>query len=299
MTQISSFSQQSTSLQTIKLLFGPQTASASASTVTQDASSRIADIITTSNVAVSPAFRDVLLSFAVEAGRAVARSKVEGTFNYDPGVELYKEWGSWTADQKMEFSDWVSQQSREYASMYGAESAEYLQFTESLKTVWNEYDLSAAKSQYEVAVSQVKIYDKLLSDGYVEKAAFTRQDDGTFVLQRDENGNPVVERIAITAEQRAYYQEQKAPYEKIIADYPAKMEDLIAKFKFTYSAKGTYSGLRMSGEPMVKNVNGEYEWGQFRIYNAVTGRSSREMRAGGVFVEYDNNGKIIYERKFI
>ncbi|MCA1407310.1 hypothetical protein I6F26_14210 [Ensifer sp. IC3342] len=333
MTQINSYFQQNTALQTVRLLFGAQTSSASSTSGEPDASTRITEIIqqstalqtvrplfraqtsiastasaeqdastgiteiTTKKVSVSPAFHDVLLSFAVEAGQAVARSKVEGSFNYDPGVELYKEWGSWTADQKREFNDWVSQQGREYISIYGAESAEYRDFIQSTRTVWNENDLDRAQHEYEVAKRTISTYSDILSKGYIEKNVVVEREDGSRVVQRGADGKFLVERIAITDEHRAFYQERMAPSEKIVAEYPAKMEDLISKFKYTYSANGSYSGLRMSGEPMVKNADGEYEWGQFKIYNAVTGHLSQELRPDGVLVNYDNSDGVRYERQ--
>ncbi|THK33523.1 hypothetical protein EHS39_35770 [Ensifer sp. MPMI2T] len=295
-TRITEIIQQSTALQTVRPLFRAQTSSASTTSAEQDASTGITEI-TAKKVSVSPAFHDVLLSFAVEAGQAVARSKVEGSFNYDPGVELYKEWGSWTTDQKREFNDWVSQQGREYISIYGAESAEYRDFIESTRTVWNENDLDRAKAEYELAKSKLETYDKILSDGYTKRNVFVEQDDGKLVAQRGEDGQFLTTKVALTDEQRAIYEERKAPYEKIVAEYPAKMEDLISKFKYTYSANGSYSGLRMSGEPMVKNADGEYEWGQFKIYNAVTGHLSQELRSDGVLVNYDNSGGVRYERQ--
>lgn len=86
--------QQSAALQTVRLLFAAPASSTLTPSAGQDASARITEIITASKVSVSPAFHDVLLSFAVEAGQAVARSKVEGSFEPDPGLELYKEWES-------------------------------------------------------------------------------------------------------------------------------------------------------------------------------------------------------------
>ncbi|WEX74533.1 hypothetical protein PYH37_001970 [Sinorhizobium numidicum] len=181
--------------------------------------------------------------------------------------------------------------------MYGADSEEYLQFRQSLQKSWNENDLARAQHEYEIAKHQINIYSDLLSKGYIEKNVFVEREDGTLVRQRGEDGKFLVERIAITDEHRAIYQERMAPYEKIVAEYPAKMDDLISKFKYTFSAKGAYSGLRMSGEPMVKNANGEYEWGQYKINNAVTGHLSQELRADGVLVDYDHDDKPRFERQ--
>lgn len=105
MHQISSFLQQSTSLQTVRLLFGSQVTSTSTNSIAPGGSPLITGGVAGSNVAFSPAFHDVLLSFAVEAGTAVARHKVEGTVDYDPSVKLSKEWESWTTNQKSEFVD--------------------------------------------------------------------------------------------------------------------------------------------------------------------------------------------------
>lgn len=46
-----------------------------------------------------------------------------------------------------------------------------------------------------------------------------------------------MERIKIAAEQRAIYEEGKTSYEAVIAECPAKMEDLISKVRYTYGAQ--------------------------------------------------------------
>jgi hypothetical protein len=150
---------------------------------------------------------------------------------------------------------------------YGRDSVEYREAAIRATRDWGLGDLGLAKRDYERAKDMLAnpTFNRLLWSYF----------DAEGVLQQG-------------TELTHYTQEQLAAAQKLVDDYPQTMADMVKRVE-----KSIRRAYGLTGQVMVQDANGEYQWGAFRAYNDYTGAPAYTLSADGIVTGYGNSGEVL------